>query len=174
MAKKKKNPQAATIVTTRSDVARHFAVAERTVGNWIARGMPGRPGRYDLAAIAAWRGGRQPAKPGRLSPEREAAMARHELARAEEREIKVARLRGQLVAVDPARRLVGRRVHEARSVLDQLPDQILAGLPESLADADRRRVAETARTSVARTCKMLSGLPAASQLGGDRDTDAED
>jgi len=40
---------------TRSEVAKAFGVAEETVKDWRRKGMPGKPGSYDLAAIFWWR-----------------------------------------------------------------------------------------------------------------------
>jgi hypothetical protein len=45
-----------SIVKTLREVAEHFGVSYDTVRKeWRQRGMPGRPGHYDLAEIAAWK-----------------------------------------------------------------------------------------------------------------------
>lgn len=43
------------VVTTRSQVAKHFGVHLRTFATWLGAGCPGQPGAYDLDQIAAWR-----------------------------------------------------------------------------------------------------------------------
>lgn len=51
-------------VRTQREVSDHFDVALRTVGYWVAEGMPGVEGRYDLAEIERWRSERFPGKTG--------------------------------------------------------------------------------------------------------------
>ena len=43
------------VATSRSEVARHFGVSDRTVGTWLGAGCPGSMGHYDLALIEEWR-----------------------------------------------------------------------------------------------------------------------
>lgn len=40
---------------SRAEVAKLLGVSERAVANWLASGCPGKPGKYDLAKIQAWR-----------------------------------------------------------------------------------------------------------------------
>jgi phage terminase Nu1 subunit (DNA packaging protein) len=54
MAKRAKKKPPVGVVSTRSEVAKHFGVSERTVGTWLGGGCPGLPGKYDLKTIAAW------------------------------------------------------------------------------------------------------------------------
>lgn len=49
------------IATTQREVAEHCDVSVHAVRNWAEKGMPGRPGRYDLTKIIHWL--RSPAGP---------------------------------------------------------------------------------------------------------------
>lgn len=158
----------ATIVKTQGAVAKHFGRCERTVREWIARGMPGRVGRYNLDRIAAWAhaegllGG--PAAANRQDPE--SAKARLDRLRGDAVQLKLARQRGELVAADPVRRLVGRLIHEAKSRLDQLPDRILAGLPAELTNDELARIRRHLQKALDDTYTTLAEIPDAPEIRG--------
>ena len=118
---KRKRPTAKTI----AQVAVHFGVGERWAANWFARGCPGKPGRYDLDAIERWRQRNLAVTPGNG----ESAHARWMEARAERETLKVLQMRGELVPLEPIRRLFVRHVNEAKALMDQIPDRVLAVLP---------------------------------------------
>lgn len=134
------------------EVATHFAVSERTVGSWRrVHGMPGKPGRYDLDAIAAWRAERGVGRKRTQSEER-TRLLRIEAALKKQR---LRKLRGELVSADELRRVIVRHIHEAKSLLEQLPDRVVARLPD---DCRRSRdiVRETARRLVCEACLALA------------------
>jgi phage terminase Nu1 subunit (DNA packaging protein) len=130
------------IAKTQADVARHFTVAERTVAYWLARGCPGEPGNYDLDEIAAWR-----EREGQGRSDEDANKSRFLQVKTEREQLKLEEERGDLVKVDPIVRLFTRHIAEARSRLDQLPDQITAAVarvvPAEELDGIRRRVQDT-------------------------------
>ncbi|HEY3965485.1 MAG TPA: hypothetical protein VGM05_13095 [Planctomycetaceae bacterium] len=47
-------PDAAYVVTSAAEVASFARVSARTVATWLARGMPGGSGRYDLRDVFEW------------------------------------------------------------------------------------------------------------------------
>lgn len=117
-----------------AEVARHFDVSERTVAGWRARGMPGRPRCYPLAEIAEWRG--RELRP----PPDEDLRKRKQRVEIETAQLKLDRLRGRLLELEPVRRMFVRHVHECKAILDQLPDSLLATLPPKTPARTRRRV----------------------------------
>jgi len=90
-----------TVVATQDEVAALEGVHVRTVAHWLAQGCPGRPGRYDLSQIRQWRADHL------RRPSRETtAKDRYEHARAEQKELQVGQLRGELVHIDELRDLL--------------------------------------------------------------------
>jgi len=147
------------LVRTLSRVAAHFGVAERTAANWRARGMPGKPGAYDLAAIAAWRDAQVAGRAASSEAGSELAKVEVEL-----RRLKLAREQGGLVSVAVAARLFRRHIHEAKAQLAQLPDEVLAELADAV---PRDRLAELAariRGRIDGACRSLADLLAAEEL----------
>lgn len=45
---------AGLVVRTAAHVAAAFCVTESTVGYWLRKGCPGRPGHYDLGRVIRW------------------------------------------------------------------------------------------------------------------------
>ena len=84
--------EAPRVVKTRDLVADHFGVNLRTVATWLAAGAPGKPGAYDLDAIAAWKDDNHTdrrADPMLQGPA-DAALTRYRLAKAEKAELELA------------------------------------------------------------------------------------
>lgn len=52
-----------TVLSTQAEVARALCVSPGTVRDWMAAGMPGRDGAYDLALIVPWLRANGPWKP---------------------------------------------------------------------------------------------------------------
>ena len=160
MSKKRKRSR---IVETRAAVARHFGVAERTVGNWISRGMPGSPGRYDTERIAAWREGLDSAtKADRDKPVSD--RQRLDRIRADREALRLARERHQLVPLEAVRRLFIRHVDEAKAILMQIPDAVIGALPAKTTTKDRQNIGRDARRIVEDTCQALSDLLTAPEI----------
>ena len=150
-----RKPKTAKTARTIAEVAGHFGVAVRTVGNWRVTGMPGRPGRFNLAAIAAWREGQSlgcdrqgDGKPGDRLKEAEAQL----------KELKLAKLRGELVAADAVCRLFRRQIAEAKTHLDQLPEEITGEFGDLVPDKLLARVRERIRVRVDSACSALADL----------------
>ncbi len=83
---------------------------------------------------------------------------------AELRELKLARERRDLIRVEVAARLFRRHVHEARTQLTQLPDELAA---ELAAAVPRKRLAalrDRIRRRVDGACRALADLLAAEEL----------
>lgn len=129
-----------------SEVAAHFDVSDRAVGYWRAHGMPGTRGAYDLDAIDQWRATSQV---GRMSgPGTDEARARLLQTKAEAEEIKLARLKGELVELRAVVRWYRRHINDVKSQLDQLPERVLAILPESIEPETQRTTQRALRRLV--------------------------
>jgi len=142
---------------TRDALAQHLGVALRTVAGWISRGMPTlEGGGYDLEAVDAWletsrsRGGAPPDTKGRQQRERLRDLE-IELA-----ETKLAQQRGRLIEVEPVRRMLVRHIHEAKAILDQLPDRVLGVLPSRTKAGVRRSVRKRVAAAVDGAYTMLA------------------
>lgn len=149
------------IVDSLAQVAEFFARSIDTIkGEWRANGMPGSARRWDLAQILAWRDERQQktaavraTDQGVVEAERRRAVA--EANRAERRDRREA---GDLVEVEEVRRLFAQHVNAARSILEQIPDRVIAALPQGTRAAARRRTQSQARRIVADCCDTLADL----------------
>jgi hypothetical protein len=146
-------PQPKTAKTVAA-VAAHFGVSQRAVGYWLSSGAPGSPGRYDLAAIAAWREGQQ----SNGDEPAEGARGRFLAARAAREELRLAKERGELVRLDDTRRLMIRHINEAKAILGQLPDRVLAVLPAAIAGKIRRQVRDECARLIDHSCGSLADL----------------
>jgi len=146
-----------------ADVASHFGVAVRTVGNWRASGMPGDPGRFDLAEIAAWRAAQGGGRQGQSKP-------RDRLNEADARlkELKLATALGELVPVDAVGRLFRRHIGEARVHLGQLPEEIVGVFGQSLPQDQLANLRQAVQARVDAACSALADL-----LGTDNFAHAE-
>lgn len=134
MAGKRKKKLAPTIAA----VAEHFERDQRTIKTWLEKGCPGRgSGGYDLVAIAEWRDANIRSGDERPAGERGEWEIRHSAAQAQLAELRLAKLRGELVEVAAVADHYGRHIAEAKTLLEQLPDRLLAGLPK--ANAKQRR-----------------------------------
>lgn len=124
-----------------AEVARAFRVSERTAAGWRARGMPGEPGNYPIAAIEAWKSANVE---GSEAAKRAQARLMH--ARAEVEELKLQQLRGVLANVHDQSALTERSVAHATALLDQVPDRARGWLPDYIKADDREEF-----------CKRLEG-----------------
>lgn len=142
-----KKRKSASVVATIAAAATHFGVADRTLQRWIARGCPGEPGKYDLAAIAAWREanlGR--ARDDTATHERVEWDTRAARASALMKEMELKEREGRLIDVDQAAAVVGRHVAEVKAHLQQLPDyaaslvKLPAGKKRVFVEAMRQKI----------------------------------
>lgn len=124
---RKKTAAAARIAKTVSAAAEQLGVGERTLAAWLSRGCPGKSGAYDLDAIEAWRAANiKPRSGARENPERAKWEARRARAEALTKEIRLREVRGHLVSVVRAARVIRQHIAEVATHLDQLPDYAVA------------------------------------------------
>lgn len=152
------------VLANRDEVARHFGVTVRTVAYWLGKGCPGNQGHYDLDDIEAWREREEARTTGR--PSNTEADRGRKLDN-DMKELRLRKLRRELVAVEPVRRLFVSQIHTAKSHLDQITDQVLAVLPddtptETLAEA-RIRV----QRAIDNACVTLADLLGSEELSGE-------
>lgn len=95
------------IATSREELAMLFGRSVSLIQKWAAKGMPGEVGRYDLGEVLRWREQQWEQRlavasgdPLLVDPEDTPGLERYRLARAEHEELKVAKLRETMVAVD--------------------------------------------------------------------------
>ena len=158
------------VLATRADVAVWLAVHERTVASWLATGCPGVAGSYDLGAIVAWRNEHgTPVGEGAEGPR--ARLAR---ARAAREELRLAIDRGELLPAEPALRMIGRTVHEAKARLDQLPDQLLAIVAESLPADQLAPIRQRLQEIIDQVYTVLGEIPLAEEFTGLPPDDPDD
>lgn len=151
-------------VRTLGEIARFFNVSRDTVRkNWVARGMPGERGCWNLSEIEEWRestfrttpahtrggddyfdeDGETPASEEAVLAKREKliADARRAKAEAELKELKVRELTDNLVHLADVERTLAEILDSFRGVLDQVCDEMEPIFPES----DRERLVEELR-----------------------------
>lgn len=91
-----------TVFKTRDELAKALGKSVRTVAMYFAEGMPGTPGTYVLEDCLAWIDARENKRTSRdaddLPDDTDSpALERYRLARAQQEEIKLAKLRSELV-----------------------------------------------------------------------------
>lgn len=150
---------------TQTQISRHFGVSRRTVSEWAGRGMPGEPGQYDPEAIDGW------LKAEGLWRYRRASEAESETARlrrlsAERLELRLHQERGDVVALTPILRLMTRHIHEAKSQLYQLPDELLAELADVVPDERLSQVRQRVRGRVDAACLALADMLRSREVTG--------
>jgi phage terminase Nu1 subunit (DNA packaging protein) len=145
----------AHVVTRRAEVAAHFGVSNRTVGYWQESGMPRGPGGvYDLDAIAAWLK-ESGVKRDSGSPERAELLKLD----AEIKQMKLSRLRGELVEAEAVRRMLVRTITESKAILDQVPSRaaaLLTGVPAKTRDRVRKGLVDIVRDVCDSLADMLA------------------
>jgi len=122
------------VLQKRSEVAQHFGVSVRTVADWLLvesfPGKVGAPGRGDgyfpVDEIATWWSSQSDSARAPVSDEYRSQLNR---IRAEMAQLKLDQLRGKLVEVEAVERLLASSTSATRAILDALPDQVLAELP---------------------------------------------
>lgn len=143
------------IVRTQAEVAVACGVNVQTVKQWRGRGLPGKSGQWDLDAIDSWLeehqlGQHRPTEPA-VEPAPEGAVSRAEAERrravadAERAELRVRRERGELIEVHRVVREYQHHATHARALMQQMPNRLLADLPETATADDKRRFRERAQ-----------------------------
>lgn len=153
------------IVTTLAAVAEFFGVSPETVKDWREKGMPGiaggpgHLGRYDLAEILQWRDaniggtGRNDARIRNES--RAEADRRKAWAAARSAELGLRREEREVVEADTIARYYLRLQGTARGLFEQIPDRLLAALPQTATAADKRRFRDTAEKAIGDICASM-------------------
>lgn len=167
------------IARTRGEVARELGVSVRTVAEWLLDpsfpGKPGPPGRRDghfpLEAIADWWAKKQGSAPLGGALAGESPRERLLRLRADQEEIELAKLRGDVVQVIEVERLLRRTIATAKSILAPLSDELLQDLPAGIGDDVREQLRERSRRRLEEAFTAI-----ADSLAGDDDptTDTEE
>lgn len=124
-------------------VAKHFDVSRRTVQEWLSAGAPGETEQgYSLAEIATWRKENRKPKREETQDDRDLTKwaVRKEAASAQQKELELAKQRGEVVDVDYVARLFERTIAEHNTLLAQFKDRILQLLPAKTKPEDRKRI----------------------------------
>lgn len=145
-----------TIMRTIPEVANYFGVSTVAVQRWLndpdfpgQAGERGRQnGRFPIEAIAEWKAARD----GTREANQVGSTARERKwnADAEIRELELAKLRGELIEVEAVEREIERAIHNAKSVLNDLPDEILDDLPAKV----RERMGAKLRAKIERRIRQ--------------------
>lgn len=146
----------ARVVQTQDQVAQALGKSPRMIGYYVAAGMPGQQGAYDLDAIEAWLKSRAPTAGG--DDARKTAAARFMSAKAEQAEMKTAQMRGELTNVHDEIAWLTSHLIEARAVLQELIGSIPAALPEEVSDATRAEVRAEVERQVRAALDKVSAL----------------
>lgn len=153
---------------TRSELADRLGVNPRTIGKWMAEGMPvlspgrGRqPTRFDLAAARDWRQARDETSRAERA-EFERIRARRELAQAIEAEQRVSLRAARLIRAEDADRVWREQVTTIRRRLLRFPARVTPGL----VDASRRFGAAGIEASLERDIHRLLCELAGVPVGG--------
>lgn len=99
-----------------ADLATLFGVSVDTIGLWRKKGMPGKPGQYDIAQIIAWLRSDGPWKERRAAtddddltgPSDSPGLERYRLAKAKLAELELAKQKRSVMSRDMARETLGR------------------------------------------------------------------
>lgn len=131
-------PEPAPLVQTLSAVAQHFDVSEKTAQTWRKQGMPRlEDGRYDLAAIEAWRVARFAPRAGGGDEDRAGLETDIARIRRDKEQIKLDQLRGTTAPTNISERVLARTIGVATTQLEDLPDQLVSQLPDGIDDEAR-------------------------------------
>lgn len=121
------------IVGTQQEVADAFGLHVQTVKVWAGRGMPTHPEGYDLDAIAEWRAsdGRRGSVVATGDEQRQRLLAqiRTLTADAENRELRNAKARGDVLDRADVVQTVGALCLRVKERLEALPEEIAMDLP---------------------------------------------
>jgi len=166
------------ICRTRAEAARMLGVHQQTITDWAngyadfpgRAGTPGkRDGYYPIDEIETWREGA--CGPGRIgggSGVLDVERGRLLNLQCEERELRLQQKRAALVPVQEVTDFLRRTVAQAASMLDELPDRILASLPADVGGESRRAIRSDV-AGVVRDVRIVIG----ELVSGDADEQTE-
>jgi len=143
--KAKEAPPKRAIARSKPDLARALGRGVRQITEYLQRGMPGDRRRgYPIDECRAWMeaqikpsgraAGPAPGTPG----SRGYWETRDAQARAELKELELARRKGELIEVEVVARRSERRIAEAKALLEQIPDWLLGLLPRTMSAAAKK------------------------------------
>lgn len=127
-------------VTKLVDVANAFGVKRQTVKGWSSDGMPGSPGKYDLAEIAKWKA-KRPGDPeqrklrdesGSLDERIERERLRKLRAQADKAEREEEEAQSRMISADQANSFFAAFFTELTTQLGKIPEELKPGLPEAV------------------------------------------
>lgn len=152
----------ATVLTSVRAVADRYNVSARTVRDWHNEPkFPGRTGWYPIEAMDLW----VELRPQIVNPPKAVEPTEQDQARSElfdrqirEKDLKIAKLQGELMPIRLAVETISQVVAQASAVFDEFPPLVLSEFPD--ADPDiRSRILATA-TRIVEDCKRsLRTLP---------------
>jgi len=159
-----------TIASTKEEAARLLGVSTRTLSDWQKQpgfpGEPGRPGRrvayYPIERIQQWR-------ETNVDDEGDSTV-RQEIERLKllEKQIELEKLVGTIVDAEEVDRFLQRVVATAKSMLDSLPDKVVAVLPAKTTETTRRAVRAAVESDLREVFSVLGEL-----IEGDRDDEVD-
>lgn len=151
-----------SVLRTVVDVAKHYSVSEKTVRQWLARGMPGEPGPrgrqegfFSLVEMDDWLE-RQRVQ-HTLPRDESHAIEQAKLARTRRQilELELAEKTAKLVDADDVARRWVRFSNEAKAQLEQLPAIVVKLLPDKLPAGARQQVRARIKRQLARVYATL-------------------
>lgn len=135
IAERQEEDELPKILRTRKECGNHFGVHPDTVSDWHATpGFPGRAassagnardGYYPISEIEQWLANRRGAKSGAVEEERAKLLA----VQRQERELRLAKQRGELISVAEVATFMARVVTQAGAMIDEIPDRVMAQIP---------------------------------------------
>lgn len=156
----------ADALRTVGEVAHQFAVSARTIRDWQNDPMfPGRAGHYPIREIETWLAQRPGQRRVTKDPEFEAAELELMDRRIREKDLKIAKLQGELMPITMAVEIAGHLVVQASAIFDEFPYRVLSEFPDAAADV-RSRILATA-TRIVEDCKRsLRATPSQLNVAG--------
>ena len=138
---------------TRRSLADALGKTERTIGNWLERGLPRKPNqRYDLPSVIDWllaENEMATADAGVESPELE----RGRKARADLLEIQVREKKSELVSLEDVNRELFAKGRQCRDMILSIPSRIS---PELVVETDQHRIEMVLRDELTLALEELS------------------
>jgi len=158
MAKKKKSvprgQNESLIVRSKTALRRMLRISDKTLGDWIARGMPVRPdGTFDFVEVARWRIHEAIDAASRKQKGSDGE-DRYRKAKAEIEEMKLASMRGELVPRDDVEAANVAKVLAVKRALLALPKQ----LAPALAGREAREIQAYLTTRIEDVVARFSGV----------------
>jgi phage terminase Nu1 subunit (DNA packaging protein) len=133
-------------VRSRGALAKRLGRSERTIGEYLAKGMPGKPGSYDVAECEAWLAANLRPKPDDSDSSIARQIRQAELEERQEniraKKLKNDLLEGRMYLVDDVELAAAELTNRIRERLERIPTEISQALPAKHRRTGRDRVAE--------------------------------